>query len=254
MNDLILILLGPLLLIHLFYFVAVAKKNLSVIDTAWGLGFIVLASIGCLTSSWKDPRENVIFFMVLIWGIRLALYLHFRNHKQKEDFRYAEMRSRWGEKTNITAYFKVYLLQYALMLVVSLPILTAHSSAGKSSLNLLNYLGIFLWAIGLTWEAVADYQKSEFKKDPKNKDRVFQGGLWSLSRHPNYFGESLLWWGIAFVSYSPHHYLGFVGASFITFLLIKVSGVPLIEKRQENNPEYAAYAAKTPMFIPNLRH
>lgn len=251
MNDLIPMMVAPLILVHLFYIVAVIKKNLSVIDTAWGLGFILIALVGTYLSKGQNHQENLVSILVILWGLRLALFIHSRNRGQAEDFRYANWRKQWGDKANFMAYFKVYLLQFGLMLVVGLPLFSAHYS-GQNPLSVVNYLGVLIWTIGFGWEAVADFQKSRFKSDQKNKDKVFQEGLWAFSRHPNYFGEALLWWGIALTSFSKHHYLGFIGSAFITFLLVKVSGVPLVEKRHENNPDYQAYAQHTPVLIPSL--
>lgn len=251
MSDVATMILAPIILIHIFYGWAVAKKNLSVIDTAWGLGFILLAAMGCFLSGFNSLRENVLFLMVLLWGLRLAIFIHVRNHGKGEDFRYASWRKDWGEKTNLIAYFKVYWLQLVLMLMVGLPIFAVHEN-GDDVFSSLNFLGLGIWLFGLSWESIADFQKSQFKKIKGNEHKVFQGGLWSLSRHPNYFGEATLWWGIALMSVNQGHYLGLIGAAFISFLLLKVSGVPLVEKKQEHNPEYQIYASHTPVFVPSL--
>jgi steroid 5-alpha reductase family enzyme len=250
-NDLAIMILGPILLIHLFYAVAVATKNLSVIDTAWGLGFILLAAMGCYLSGFSSSRENVLALMVMIWGLRLAIFIHSRNSGKGEDFRYANWRKDWGEKTNLIAYFKVYWLQLVLMAVVGLPIFAVHENR-DNIFNPIHILGVGIWLFGLMWESIADYQKLLFKKIPGNEHKVFQDGLWKYSRHPNYFGEATLWWGIALVSVNQGHYLGLIGSAFITFLLLKVSGVPLVEKKQEHNPEYQIYASHTPVFIPDF--
>ena len=252
MNNYIYMFVAPLILLHLFFIYAVAKKNLSVIDTAWGLGFILITFLGCYLDDWKNIRENILFLLVTLWGLRLALYIHFRNRGKGEDFRYASWRREWGNRTNLIAYFKVYWLQYFLMLIVALPLFAAHNSADPT-LYWFNYLGILIWTIGTAWETVADMQKSKFKAVPDNHDKVFQDGLWRLSRHPNYFGETLLWWGIALVSLDGKNYWALIGAAFINFLLWKVTGVPLVEKRHEKNPAYQAYKAKTPMLIPDLK-
>lgn len=251
MNHYLIMILAPVLMIHLFYLTAVIKKDLSVIDTAWGLGFVLISFVGVILSDFSNPRELLISAMVLIWGLRLAVFIHFRNHKRPEDFRYAQWRKDWGDKTNLIAYFKVYWLQLVLMVIVAAPIFEAHHN-DETALSGLNYLGVVLWAVGLIWESVGDYQKSQFKKDPQNKNKIMTKGLWSLSRHPNYFGESLLWWGIALVTVSQNRYLGLIGSTFITFLLWKVSGVPMAEKKEEKNPAYQAYKAQTPALIPSL--
>lgn len=251
MSKFFLMALSPIVLIHVFYLIAIRTKNLSVIDTAWGLGFILISLTGCVISDWSNSQENLLFMLVLIWGLRLASFIHLRNHGNGEDFRYANWRKDWGEKTNLIAYFKVYWLQLFLMIIVGLPIFVSHRP-GPLPLTMVQYVGALIWLIGFLWESVADHQKSKFKAVPGNKEKVFQGGLWSLSRHPNYFGEALLWWGLGLVSVSSHNYWGLLGSAFITFLLCRVSGIPLVEKRHEHNPEYQAYASKTPSFIPSI--
>lgn len=245
-------LIAPLILLHLFFIYAVVKKNLSVIDTAWGLGFILIAFQGCNLAHWGNFRENILFTCVTIWGLRLTTFIHFRNRGKGEDFRYANWRKQWGHRTNVVAYFKVYWLQYFLMLIVALPLFAAHNS-DDTNLYWFNYLGIVLWATGTIWESVADMQKSKFKAVPTNHDKVFQGGLWSLSRHPNYFGEALLWWGIALISLDGKNYWALTGAAFINLLLWKVTGVPLIEERHAKNPVYQTYKSQTPTLIPDLK-
>jgi steroid 5-alpha reductase family enzyme len=244
--------LAPLLMIHIFYALAVSKKNLSVIDTAWGLGFILIVSVGSFLNAWTNLRELILLFLTTLWGLRLAIYIHTRNHGMGEDFRYAKWRKEWGDKTNLIAYFKVYWLQYLLMLVVALPLFAAHAST-ETQLFWFNYLGIAVWSIGLSWEAVADFQKSKFKAIKENKNKIFRDGLWAFSRHPNYFGEALLWWGISLVSLDGQNYWALIGPLFLTFLLWKVSGVPLVEQRHANNPEYQAYKAQTPTLVPSLK-
>lgn len=249
MTDSLLMALGPLVLIHFTYFIAVKKNDLSVIDTVWGLGFIALAFMGNLLSGFSNPREILIFVMVLLWGLRLSFFIHSRNKGKPEDFRYTQMRNNWGENANRIAYFKVYLLQFVLMLLVGLPLFAVHFSLFTEFL-FLDYLGIGLWLTGLIWESVADYQKSAFKKT--HHEKICDVGLWFYSRHPNYFGEVLVWWGIGAVSLMSRNSWGILGALFINYLLLKVTGVPLVEARHDKNPEYQAYKKTTPKLIPNL--
>jgi steroid 5-alpha reductase family enzyme len=249
MTDLFLMALGPLLLIHITYYFAVKKNDLSVIDTTWGLGFIALSLMGNILSKFSNPREILILVMVLLWGLRLSLFIHSRNKGKPEDYRYTQMRNNWGENANRIAYFKVYLLQFGLMLVVGLPIFAIHYSL-PSEFLFLDYFGFGLWFVGLLWEAVSDNQKSEFKKTHKHE--ICDVGLWFYSRHPNYFGEVLVWWGIGAVSLLSRNSWGIFGSIFINFLLLKVTGVPLVEARHDKNPDYQAYKNATPTLIPNL--
>jgi steroid 5-alpha reductase family enzyme len=248
----ILMFLGPLLLIHYFYILAVIKKNLSVIDTAWGLGFVILALLGCLDSKFSNPKENLLLILTSLWGLRLAIFLHLRNHGKPEDFRYAQWRKEWGQRTNQIAYFKVYWLQYFLMLIVALPIIGSHHSAVRS-LSFLNILGLFCWMLGMFWEVMADHQKNEFKKREENKNKFISSGLYKFSRHPNYFGETLLWWGIGLIGFNGSNYWIMMGPLFLNFLLLKVSGVPMLENRHKENPAYQEYALRTPKLIPSIK-
>ena len=251
MSEVLTMMIGPILLIHLFYFIAVIKKNLSVIDTAWSLGFILMALTGFFYNTNHSVQELAISILVLFWGVRLSAFIHFRNSGKGEDFRYAAWRKDWGAKTNLIAYFKVYWLQFALMQIVALPIFAAHFSL-RQEFSALNLLGLIFWTIGFIWETVADYQKNEFKSIPGNQHRICKVGLWNFSRHANYFGETLLWWGIGLIAFSPETWWCLLGPLFLNFLLLKVSGVPLIEARHLKNPEFAQYAAETPVMIPSL--
>lgn len=251
MTEYFIMLIPSLILIHLFYLFAVIKKNLSVIDTAWGLGFILISLTGAKLNHFDHLKENITMLMVLLWGIRLASFIYFRNKNLGEDFRYRNWRNEWGEKTNQIAYFKVYLLQFFLMSLVALPLFAVHQS-NTPQLSLLNIAGIVTWGIGLIWETVADYQKSQFKKKIENQNKVMKTGLWSLSRHPNYFGEILLWWGISITVFNIEIWWALIGPLILNLLIWKVSGVPLLEVKHADNLEYQLYKAATPTLIPRL--
>jgi steroid 5-alpha reductase family enzyme len=242
---------SALILLHLNYILALYKKNFGLIDIAWGLGFIFISFTGSLLNSFNNFSEVIIFVLVSAWGLRLSGYLFLRNFGHDEDFRYREMRTRWGTSANKIAYFKIYWLQFILMLLVALPLFSVHNST-SNQLEALGFLGIFIWAFGFCWESVSDFQKSRFKKNPKNRDKLCQEGLWNLSRHPNYFGESLVWWGIGLISIRKAEYWGLIGPLFINYLLVKVSGVPLIEKRHRNHPDFPEYEKNTPRLLPRF--
>lgn len=249
MQEVLFMALGPFVFIHVTYLVALSRKDFSVIDTAWSIGFMLIALAGCFLSNFSNSLENIILIVVLIWGIRLSWFLHSRNMKNGEDARYKAWREEWGEKANQIAYFKVYLLQYGLLIVASLPIFAIHLSPNQEW-SLLTVVGVLLWILGFTWEAVADHQKSVFKKI--NPKKVCTVGLWSLSRHPNYFGEATLWYGIGLMALASQSWWALIGPLFLNFLLVKVSGIPLTEKKQQGNPEYDNYKKSTPAMIPNF--
>ncbi|MDD3995458.1 MAG: DUF1295 domain-containing protein, partial [Bacilli bacterium] len=154
------------------------------------------------------------------------------------------------KNVNINAYFKIFMLQGLLMSIISLPIIFFNAS-NLEKLNLLNIFGIIIWIIGYIFEVVGDYQLKKFIKNSNNKGKIMTSGLWKYTRHPNYFGESVMWWGIFLITInSSLGYFGIISPIFITFLLVFVSGIPLLEKKYENNKEFQEYAKKTSKFIP----
>jgi steroid 5-alpha reductase family enzyme len=160
------------------------------------------------------------------------------------------MRQDWGENFVLKSFLNIYMLQGFLMVIISLPILLTNYLYSEG-LNFLDNLGLFLWSFGFVFETLADYQLSRFLKDSKNKGEIMTKGLWKFSRHPNYFGEATMWWGIFFIALStPYGYLTMISPILMTYLLLFVSGVPLLEKKYENNKKYQKYAKKTPKFFP----
>ncbi len=230
---------------------------MSVIDTAWGLGFIVIAFATIfhrIIQGYEhiiDMRGIVILLLVFVWGSRLALYLHKRNKKAGEDFRYQTFRKEWGEKTNIISYFKVFMLQMVLLFIVALPVSLPLLTLNNSPLGLMSWLGIGIWCIGFSIEYMADQQLKNFKA--KGQKGIIKTGLWRYSRHPNYFGEALLWWGMCFLSWEigQHIFIAtLIGPALLTLFLIKISGVPMLEEKYKDNPEYQEYKKRTSAFIP----
>jgi steroid 5-alpha reductase family enzyme len=226
------------------------RRDNGLVDVAWGLGFIVVTAVELARAHALDPAKILIMSAVLAWGLRLSIHIFGRNWGRPEDFRYAEMRRRWGRAAPVKAFFFIFMLQGLIMLVVSLPITVVFGSPARP-LAVLDVAGAALFAAGLVFEAVADAQLAAYRRDPANKGRLMTRGLWSVSRHPNYFGESLLWWGIGLMALpSRHGLLALLGPLAITFLLIFVSGVPLLEKKYAGRPDWAAYKARTSMFVP----
>jgi len=251
MYNFVLMSLGSFLLLNITYFIAIKKNNFGIIDIVWGLGFIVISFLGISLKSFSLGKEIFLFIMILIWGLRLSLFLLKRNFNKPEDYRYKEMRDRWGKKANLTAYYKIFILQFFLMQLVALPIYAVHFQLEQSS-TFLNKVGILFWFVGLLWETIADHQKSKFKSHPENQHKLCQVGLWKFSRHPNYFGESLCWWGFGLYSFTFESPWGLLGSLFINFLLLKVTGVPFIENKHAKNKDFEEYKKSTPRFIPSL--
>ncbi|OGU61873.1 MAG: steroid 5-alpha reductase [Ignavibacteria bacterium RBG_13_36_8] len=235
----------------LFFAVAQIIKNNAIVDFGWGGGFILVALLNLFFAQEIHLRQIIVTFFVTIWGIRLILHIYRRNKGKPEDYRYAEMRKRWGNKVAIKSFFYVFILQGVLLLLISYPLIMINIYP-TTEFTLIDIVGILLWLIGFSFEAISDQQLWKFVKyEKKNKEDIMTKGLWRYTRHPNYFGESVLWWGIfLIVLSSPYGMWGIFSPILITFLLLKVSGVPLLEKRYADNKAFQEYANKTNKFFP----
>ncbi|MCJ1994106.1 DUF1295 domain-containing protein [Lactococcus piscium] len=236
--------------IALFLLAQVLGDN-SIVDIAWGLGFIVVAGTGFLVNQNATPASVITLILVVIWGLRLAIHLGKRNIGKGEDYRYVNMRKRWGSKyARLKAFLNVFVLQGVLLMIVSLPILLVNTGT-STVVGWWTILGIIIWVIGFGYEVIGDYQLAQFKKNPDNKGKLLTTGLWSTTRHPNYFGEALAWWGVFLVTLNESRNMwGIIGPIVITLLLLFVSGVPLLEKKYKNRPDFKVYAEKTAKFVP----
>lgn len=244
-----------LLVIFLFmagcFMLALAVRRNDIADIVWGLVFIVAVVTALFTVGQATDRTLLASALVFIWGGRLTIRIMLRNLKKKtEDFRYREWREQWGKSFYIRSFLQVFMLQGVLALVVVSPVLLV-IALDYRTLNLLDLLGLAVWMVGFFFEAVGDYQLDAFKKDPAAKGRIMQTGLWRYSRHPNYFGEVTMWWGIYLVALSvPNGYLAFIGPLTITFLILKVSGIPMLEKKYVDDAAFQKYARRTSAFFP----
>jgi len=226
-------------------------KNASIVDIVWGLGFAITSWVLALTIDGDNTRQILLAVMVGSWGLRLGGYLAKRNIGHGEDWRYKAMRKKKGARFGLISLVTVFGLQGVLMWVVSLPVMFGNSDA-TPGVGPLAVIGVMVWAVGLSFEAVGDWQLVQFKKDPNNAGKVMRTGLWSLTRHPNYFGDALLWWGIGIVgAETGSGVIGFIGPVVMTVFLLRVSGVPMLERSLMKRREgYAEYAARTSAFIP----
>lgn len=260
----------------LLYVVALIKKDNSVADIGWGIGFIILSGISfALYYFWHDIQcifsdapHDVAFIaltsLVVIWGLRLSIYLFIRNWPKQEDWRYAKWRAEWGSNFYLRSFLQVFVLQGFFMLVIGSPILlsalsiTADKVQPYTTLSwVLTAAGIAIWAVGFYFQAMGDAQLYDFKKDPANKGQVMRYGLWQYTRHPNYFGEATMWWGIFLLSCVSATgvldvLLRMIGPATITFMLLRVSGVTMLEGKYKGNEAYESYQRNTSSFIPRL--
>jgi len=241
-----------LILITLLWILSVRIKNVSIVDLFWGLGYVVVNSYFFFMSGEMNARKILLFTLVSLWGFRLFIYLAFRNIGKGEDFRYQTFRKDYGpERYWWFSFFQTFLLQGILIMLVSLPLLGANTGSYSGSLNGFDYLGILVWIIGFVFEAGGDYQLAKFKGNPENKGKVLNTGFWKYTRHPNYFGDSAVWWAFALFSIAAGSYWQIVGSGLMTFLIIKISGVALLEKTlNSDKPQYNEYIQKTSSFFP----
>ena len=233
------------------WLISVAVKNASIVDIVWGLGFVLVGWVSFGVGKGDDVRGWVLAILVSLWGLRLAGYLARRNVGHGEDYRYKAMRKHWGPKFPLISLFTVFVLQGVLMWIVSLPLQLGQVEASPG-FGPIGTMGVLVWAVGLFFEATGDAQLRRFKADPANAGKVMSSGLWRYTRHPNYFGDSVVWWGIAIVAAEAGvGAWGFIGAAVMTFLLVRVSGVALLERSlRKRKPEYEEYARRTSAFVP----
>jgi steroid 5-alpha reductase family enzyme len=241
-----------LVLITLLWLWSIKITNVSIVDLFWGFGFVIVNASYLLMSGELNTRKILLFALVAVWGLRLSLYIASRNIGKGEDFRYKEFRKKYGpERYWWFSYFQTFLLQGLLIMIVSLPLLGVNASTHSGSLNVLDYLGVLVWMVGFTFEAGGDFQLSRFRKNPENKGKVLSTGFWKYTRHPNYFGDSAVWWAYALFSMAAGNYWQIIGSIIMTLLIIKVSGVALLEKTLNNTkPQYHEYIKKTSAFLP----
>ena len=233
-----------------FFLIGQLINNNSIVDFGWGLGFVVLSVIYFAITNPVNMTAILVSALVTIWGLRLSFHIAKRNFGKPEDFRYIEMKKNWGKHPMFHAFFKVYMLQAFLMYLIATPIMVAFFS-GSNTFNLFTGIGVGVWFVGFCFEVIGDLQLKNFRKNKENKGKILKTGLWKYTRHPNYFGEAAMWWGI-FIIVAPSN-LGLWALSspvLLTYLLLFVSGVPLLEEKLKDNEAYQEYAEVTSIFFP----
>jgi steroid 5-alpha reductase family enzyme len=239
-------------LMTLLWLLSLALKNSSIVDIFWGMGFVIVTwAAFLLTSEGFLTRKLLLTVLVTIWGLRLSFHILIRNWGKPEDFRYRAWRKEAGAAWWWRSFFKVFLLQGIILWMVALPLLAAQISARPAQLIWLDYLAVLLWLIGFFFEAAGDWQLARFKANPANKGKVLQTGVWRYTRHPNYFGDAAQWWAYYLIAASAGGWWTVFSPIIMTILLMRVSGVTLLEKTlKEEKPGYKEYAETTSEFIP----
>ena len=232
------------------FLISVLRKRNDIADTLWGLGFILVAWVTLFSNGYYYPMQLLVTALVTIWGLRLALHIYLRNRHKIEDHRYQDMQKKWKGNFYLNSYLQVFLLQGFLLLLISIPVIFVNAIT-ETSFGWVAILGVLIWLKGFFFESVGDSQLAQFLKDPKNHGHVMQAGLWKYTRHPNYYGEVLQWWGIFVIALSiPFGFFTILGPLVITLLITKISGVPLLEKKYAGRAEWEDYKKRTSIFVP----
>lgn len=233
----------------IWFAIAVYKKRNDVADIAWGIGYIIL----CVYLFVCYPASSVsmlLYSLVTLWGLRLSLHIYTRNKNKTEDFRYKAWRDEWGKYFYLRSYLQVFLLQGFFLLIIISPVIHA-AAAEKLQWNAYTWTGLFCWVVGFYFQAMGDWQLAVFKADKNNKGLIIQTGLWKYSRHPNYFGEIVMWWGVFIITIPfANSFYFIVSPLTITLLLVFVSGVPMLEKKYKGNPAFEDYKKRTSKLFP----
>ncbi len=256
MPDLAIVLIINAAAIAAFVFLqwvaSVRLADASIVDRFWGTGFVLVAIVSLVLSGEPSDRSWLLLALVTIWGLRLSIYLSWRNWGTGEDYRYQAMRKRFGPGFKWSSLFIVFGFQGFLTWFISLPLQIALATDTGGPITWLDGLGAGVWLVGILFESIGDGQLARFKARPENKGVVMDRGLWRYTRHPNYFGDALLWWGMFLVASGvPEVAYTVASPAAMTFLLMRVSGVPLLERRlRKTRPGYARYIGATSAFIP----
>ena len=234
------------------WLVSLAYRNVTIVDSLWGLGFVLIAWLTYFASDGFWGRKLLLAILVTLWGLRLAAYLSWRNWGKGEDPRYGGWRKKSGEGFWLVSLFKVFLLQALFLWIIALALQIGQLATTPAALTWFDLLGTIVWTTGFIFESVGDWQLAQFKSDPANKGRVMDRGLWAFTRHPNYFGEFLVWWGVFLVTLStPGSWWTILSPFIVTAVLLKMTGIALTEKALiENRPGYRDYINRTSAFIP----
>jgi steroid 5-alpha reductase family enzyme len=236
----------------LVFLIALSLKDNSVVDVFWGMGFVLIGGFTLFRNEGIDIHKILINIAILVWGLRLSFHVLIRNWGRGEDFRYKAWRDTWKHFI-LRSFFQIFMLQGLFMLIIAIPIYLVNSSP-SSKVSVLDFIGVAIFIIGFTFEVIGDYQLMQFKKNPDNKGKLINSGLWSITRHPNYFGESTVWFGLSFVSMNyPMGWITLISPLVLTFLLRFVSGVPMLEQKYKGRPDWEDYKKKTAVFVPFVK-
>lgn len=250
MTDFVIPALSLLAYMCFWFVVSLIQRRNDVADIAWGLGFVLLVWLTYYLHQPSGARPLIVCILVSVWGMRLSWHIYHRNQNKTEDYRYLKWRQEWGRWFYWRSFAQVYMLQGLLLFIIALPVLIIQKEASPP-MGLLDFIGLTIWLTGFYFEVVGDAQLARFLRDGSNKGKLMQEGLWAYTRHPNYFGEVLLWWGIGILALNvPNGWMGLLGPLTLTYLIVNVSGIPMLEEKMKAHPDFAAYQKKTNVFFP----
>jgi len=234
-----------------FWVVSLLRNDVSIVDSLWSIMFLLVALVYSATAVNTGPREMLVLSLVTLWALRLSIYITWRNHGQREDYRYRKIRANNDPGFRFKSLYIVFGFQAVLAWVISLPLVVA--IGGQSAIGLLDYAGILFFVVGFIFEALGDLQLTRFRSNPENSGKVLDQGLWRYTRHPNYFGNFTMWWGFFLIALSAGGWWTIISPLLMTFLLLKVSGVALLEKDiSGRRPQYQQYIRRTNAFFPGF--
>lgn len=233
-----------------WFLASLFKKRNDIVDIAWGTGFVLVSWVSLAIGRSFGSANILLALLVSVWGIRLAWHISARNKGKSEDYRYLAWREEWGKLFYIRSYLQIYILQGILLFLISLPILLMNRNMVPLGSTIV-YLGTIVWLIGFLFEVVGDFQLKKFIENSNNKGELLQSGLWKYTRHPNYFGEVLLWWGIWLMTFRlTGLWLTIIGPITITLLILRVSGISMLEKKMSKHRDFSDYKRRTSAFFP----
>ena len=234
----------------LLWLLSLVIKNASIVDIFWGIGFVIIAWFAFSFAQGYLPRKVLVYMLTTLWGVRLALHIGIRNRGKPEDFRYAKWREENGTRWWWFSFLQVFLLQGILMWIISTPLIAAQTSGFPAILTPLDFIGASLWTLGMLFESIGDLQLMRFKSNPSNKGKLLTTGLWKFTRHPNYFGEAVLWWGYYIIALAAGFWWTIFSPVIMTWLLLRISGVAMLERTMKLKPGYEEYMRSTNAFFP----
>lgn len=232
------------------YLLSLIKKNVTIVDIAWGIGFPSIALFTLAYGHTFYLSQIVTTLLVCLWGIRIVAYIFLRTYGKSEDPRYQKFRQEWGNSFWWRSYLQIFMLQGFFMFLIAYEIMVINHTPYNPPI-LLIIAGCLVWLIGFLFESIGDYQLYTFVKNPENKDKILTKGLWQYTRHPNYFGEVTMWWGIFIIVFTfPGGISAIISPLTITYLILGLSGIPMTEKLFEDNLEFQEYKKRTSAFFP----